>query len=968
MTPERWQQVDKLLEQALEKEPSHRDAFLEGACKGDTALRHEVESLLEAHEQAGSLLSSPALAGSTHQRADLPQSMTGRNLGHYQILSRLGEGGMGIVYKARDTHLDRFVAIKVLPPELVADPDRKRRFVQEAKAASALNHPNIITIHDIASENGRDFMVMEYVEGKSLDQLIPRRGLKLNLALNYAVQMADALAKAHSAGIIHRDLKPGNIMVTEEGLVKVLDFGLAKLTERPQTGKEESTGTLQPQTEEGMILGTVSYMSPEQAAGKPVDARSDIFSFGSVLYEMVTGQRAFQGDSKMSTLAAILDQEPKPAREIARTLPYDLEKIITRCLRKDVERRFQHMGDVKVELDELRHSTGDPALVVDSLSQTQGSLGSQSVSALGQIKRRNLLVWISAAIFSLAVMFFAVAYFQRPPAELQSLKLSVLLPENASLDTHAVSPDGTQLAFVARAGDKTHLWLRPLSSVATRPLVGTEGAQGLFWSPDSNFIGFFTKDGLKRIALSSGTVTALSDVADARGGSWSGDGEIVFAPRISDALYRVSASGGAPVLVTMLDRSLQEDAHRWPWFLPDGRHFLYFVRSSRRDQQGIYVGSLDSKEKKRLLGGAIGGIAYVAPGYLLFVQNGTLVAQPFDPNRLEITGDPLSVVERVKDQPGWSAPFSVSTTNVLTYRRGDISDTELVWSDRAGKQLQSVAAPAWTGIFRLSPDGTRLAGNRVDPETAAGDIWLLELSPGKLTRFTVDPSYEYLPVWSPDGTRIVFSSNRDGPMDLYLKALNGPDKSEVLLKSNTEKRPEDWSLDERFILYSNFDSKTNQFDLWALPLFGDRQPLRFLTTPFEEKQAQFSPDGRWVAYCSDESGRDEVYVQSFPVAGNKVLISTEGGTQPRWRRDGKELFYLAADGKLMALEVKGGSTLKAGVPKALPLKAGLAELHREGRRYAVAADGQRFLIHAATKTATPDVIDVVLNWTTGLKR
>ena len=537
-----------------------------------------------------------------------------------------------------------------------------------------------------------------------------------------------------------------------------------------------------------------------------------------------------------------------------------------------------------------------------------------------------------------------------------------MLPENASLESHAVSPDGNQIAFVATVGDNAQFWLRPLDSLTLRPLAGTEGAETIFWSPDARAIGFFTKDKLKRIALSSGVVTSLCNVAEARGGAWSRDGEIVFAPRIADGLYRISANGGKPVPVTTLDRSQHEDAHRWPWFLPDGRHFLYYVRSSQRDQQGTYLGSLDSKEKRRLVA-AIGEAAYAPPGYLLFVLNQRLVAQPFDPDPFKSRVNPVTVVEQVAQGPGSSAPFSVSATNVLTYRVGNNINTQLAWFDRAGKQLQAVATPTNYAILRLSPDGTRLAGHRVNPETAGGDIWLLELLRGTLTRFTTDPSYEYVPVWSPDGARIVFSSNREGSMDLYVKSLSGLDESEALLKSDTAKYPEDWSLDGRFILYSNFDSKVGHYDLWYLPWLGDRRPAPFLTTPFEESQGRFSPDGRWVAYCSDESGKNEVYVQSFPVPGNKVLISTGGGTAPKWRRDGKELFYLAADGKFMALAVKAGATLNAGIPQALPFNA-----KKKSAIYAIAADGQRFLINTATENTASGTINVVLNWTAELRK
>jgi Tol biopolymer transport system component len=690
-------------------------------------------------------------------------------------------------------------------------------------------------------------------------------------------------------------------------------------------------------------MGTAGYMSPEQARGQVVDHRSDIFSYGAILYEMISGQRAFQGNSVVEVMNAILKEEP-PELPPNRSIAPALERIVRHCLEKSPEQRFQSAGDIAFDLEALSGST--PATLA---------------VAPGRLKHRERLAWIVAAVAVFTALVLAVAYFRRAQIDTPVLKLSVLQPKKET-SGYAISPDGRRLAFVATAEGKTMLWVRPLDSLTAQALPGTEGADHPFWSPDSRFIGFFAQSKLKKIEIAGGPAQTVCEAADPRGGTWNRDGVIVFAPNSQDALYRVSSSGGGSTSVTTLDRSGQENAHRWPHFLPDGRHFIYFVRSAQRDWQGCYLGSLDSKEKRRLLT-ASGSVAYAA-GYLLFVREGTLLAHAFDPNRLQITGEPIPVAEQVEHHRNFFSEFSVSDSGVLAYQHGSDNTTRLIWLDRGGKQHGPTLAPANFNAHRLSPDEKRVAGNRLD-DTGATDIWLLELSRGITSRFTSDPAYEWLPVWSPDGSRIVFNSNRKGSMDLYLKALSGAGREEVLLESNTLKVPTDWSRDGRFILYEDADRSTNKSDLWVLPLFGDRQPMPFLQTPFDERQGQFSPNGQWIAYVSDESGRYEVCVESFP-ARSKVQISTDGGIQPRWRRDGNELFYLAADGKVMAVEVRAGSTFEATVPKVL-FVAPLGPRDALAGSYSVTADGQRFLFNSFGEEISGP-ITVVINWTGELRK
>ncbi|MGI9069039.1 MAG: protein kinase domain-containing protein [Pyrinomonadaceae bacterium] len=898
-------------------------------------------------------------------RTHMPLSPNTR-LGRYEIRSQLGAGGMGEVYLARDPKINRDVAIKVLPAAFSDDSERLRRFEQEAQAAGALNHPNILSIYDVDTHDGAPYVVSELLEGETLREQLTGTALPVRKAIDYALQIAHGLSAAHDKGIVHRDLKPENLFVTKDGRVKILDFGIAKLIE-PRDGSAAHTDlpTRKLNTDPGTVMGTVGYMSPEQVRGQRVDHRSDIFSLGAVLYEMLSGKRAFRGESAIETLNAILKEDPPELSESNSQINPALERVVMHCLEKSPEQRFQSARDVAFALEAL---TG--------LSSSRTMTAALPLTA-GRPKNRERLAWIVAGVLLvglLAALPFAIAHLRRAPEDLRVLKLSVMPPEKATIfvivPAMALSPDGRDLAFVAYSEGQSVLWVRSLDSLSAQALPGTEGASAassLFWSPDSRFIGFFAGGKLKKIDASGGPPQTLCDAAaGSRGGTWNRDGVIVFALSSSGPLYRVSATGGEPVPVTALDQSRFETAHRWPYFLPDGRHFLYFARGSQAESGGIFVGSLDSKDTKRLLPTTLNA-AYAAPGFLLFLRNETLMAQRFDVDELQLTGEPFLVAERVAYNPGLGRrAFSVSENGVLVYRSGSGQINQPFWFDRGGKQIGSLGAASLYFTLWLSPDERRAAVDRVDTQTGTTDIWLFDLLRGTPSRFTTDPAGDSNPLWSPDGSRIVFASSREGVANLYQKTASGGGTEEVLLKSGEEKVHEDWSSDGQFIVYRTLNPKT-KLDLWVLPMSGDRQPFPFLQTEFNEQQAQFSPDGKWIVYTSDESGGPEVYAQTFPASGGRWRVSTGGGCQPRWRRDGRELFYIAADRKLMAVDVKLGVTFEAGVPKAL-FGTSVLSLTDFRSHYAVTADGQRFLINSTIEETNATPISVVVNWAADLKR
>ena len=883
---------------------------------------------------------------------------SGTKLGRYEIRSKLGAGGMGEVYRAHDTQLGREVAIKVIPSSFAVDKDRLRRFEQEACAAGALNHPNVLIVHDISTHDGSPYVVSELLEGETLRQRISDTPLAPRRAVEYALQIANGLAAAHEKGIIHRDLKPDNIFITNDGRAKILDFGLAKLRQLDGDPVRTDVPTRRVDTDPGVVMGTVGYMSPEQLKGRPVDQRSDIFSFGAILYEMLSGRRAFYGESTAETMSAILKEDPPDLSQTNQSVSPSLERLVNRCLEKSPESRF--------------HSASDLAFALEALSGA-ASTSDKSITtpmpALRLSRTRERLIWIAVIAFLLiSAVVLMWASFRSAPDTAQTMRFFIAPTDEATFTGAVVSPDGRRLAISVRdSSGRSVLWLRSLDSLTTQPLFGTENAGSPFWSPDSRSIGFFSGGKLKRIDVSGGPPQNLCNTGSGASGTWNRDGVIIFAPESGSCLYRVSASGGVATQITTFDQSRQEVAHKYPQFLPDGKHFLYLAQSSQLENSGIVVASLDSKENKRVLK-TRGGAAYTSSGYLFFLRDRTLMAQPFDSNKLELTGEPVPLAEKV----GFNTVlgfgnFSVSDSGVVTYMTSSLTGGQPALFDREGKQLSTIGQPGEYFNVLLAPDEKRLAAAIPSSETGARDVWLVDLARGTPTRFTFDAAEDFVPIWSPDGSRIVFVSDRDGSGNLYQKSADGAGNEELLLKTNERKWPSDWSRDGKFIIYTTLTQNTKN-DLWVLPMTGEKKPFPYLQSPFNEDHARFSPDGHFVAYSSDESGRLEIYVQTFPASGGKWLVSRDGGAQPRWRRDGKEIFFIAPDRKLMAADVKlAGSTLELGLPKAL-FQTPVVSYPNPRNVYDVFADGKRFIIITPLQENTLTPITVVANWNAALTR
>ncbi len=889
----------------------------------------------------------------------------GTRLGPYEVVAQIGAGGMGEVYRAHDTKLARDVAIKVLPANFVNDPERLSRFQREARMLAALNHPNIATIYGLEQSGGVTCLVMELVPGETLAERVKAGPLPIEEALKIAAQIAEALEAAHEKSIIHRDLKPANVKVTPEGKVKVLDFGLAKAFagDAPNEDIGNSPTLSRAATMQGVVLGTAAYMSPEQARGKSVDKRTDIWAFGCVLYELIAGTQAFDGEDITEILAAVVKSEPDWNR-LPESTPHSIRMLLRRCLRKDKALRLRDAGDARIEIHEALATTGPAEPVA---AQRQNPLGNiraaWSVAVVAIIAAA--LGWGTLAYLRHAPESAQPVRFFVPPPGTGRLATTALTASGATVSPLAVSPDGSRIAIVAMGADgKSQLWVRSLDTLVAQSLAGTEGAFQPFWSPDSRFIGFFAGGKLKKIEVSGGPPITLCDAPDPRAGTWNQDGVIVFAPTSIAALQRVSAAGGVPAAATTLAHD--EAVHMRPFFLPDGQHFLY--RPSTGPGGGpAYVGSLNSFERKFVLNADSSNVVY-SQGYLLFLRESTLMAQPFDAQRLVLTGDALPIAESVRDSGtiNPSGIFSVSQNGVLVYQTGAaMAGDQLLWFDRTGKQTGELGDPALYSDLELSPDGKRASISIADQAGKGRDIWFYDVARGLRSRFTFGPEAAVTSIWSPDGSRIVFNLNRKGHLDLYQKSSSGAGTEEVLLEDNLEKYPTSWSPDGRSILYRTSSPQTRA-ELFVLPLSGDRKPVPFLNTKFDEGFGQFSPNGRWVAYRSNESGRNEVYVAPFPGPGGKWQISTAGGDRPRWRRDGSEIFYLAPDNKLMAAAVNDkGANFEVGAVK--PLFE--ARFVTGGRnQYAVSADGQRFLINTTPEQEASAPITVVLNWTAGLKK
>ena len=871
----------------------------------------------------------------------------GTRLGPYEIATQIGAGGMGEVYRATDTRLDRTVAIKVLPEHLASDPQRRERFEREAKAVSSLNHPHICTLHDVGEQDGVHYLVMELVEGDTLQQRLEKGRLPLDQALEYAIQIADALDKAHRQGVVHRDLKPGNIMITKSAGVKLLDFGLAKLkgddaqvSPLSQMPTEDPSAPL---TAEGTIIGTLQYMAPEQLEGKEADARTDIFAFGAVVYEMVTGKKAFVGASQASLISAIMSADPKTMAELQSMTPLSLDHIVTRCLDKDPDVRWQTAADLMRELKWV----------------TDGSAQVGTASVETPSKGREITYWSAIGVLLISTAVLALAYFSVAPQGQMAFRVSFAQPPGALGDVLAISPDGERIGFLAPGADGDQaVWIRELASGDMRMLAGTQGAtRHLFWSPTGESIAFFTQTALRIADLSGTAPRTVCAVGRPGGGTWNAEGDIVFA---DFGLHRVSELGGQPVPLEALGRA--------PYFLPDGIHFLYTFSPPDVDSS-IYVASLDSAETRLLMNVDRGAKAVYASDHVLFVSGGVLMAQPFDLDRLDLTGEARPIGPQVSS-PGVGGarpddtPFSASTNGILAFRSGNRVDGQLVWFDREGNETRRVPQPQ-TGEYlnpSISPDGQQIAANRKDPATGNVDIWLIDVGRDTPSPLTSAASFDADPVWSPGGDEIAFSSYRNGKWGLWKKNI-GAGHEDLLWEAaeGTSLIAMDWSRNGEFILFDQGG------DVWVLPVSGD-DPWPILNNPSSsERAAHFSPDGEWVAYSSAEAGGDSIYVARFPDASDRRRVSDgQGESHPRWSSDGGELFYKSGGGgaPLMAVQVDAApSGLEFGRPEPVFDSTTLGMLDRR-HHFAVTGDGNSFLLRRPSLDPPP--VTVILNWTAEL--
>jgi eukaryotic-like serine/threonine-protein kinase len=881
----------------------------------------------------------------------------GTQLGPYEILAPLGAGGMGEVYRAKDTRLDRTVAIKILPAQLTADPVARQRFEREAKVISNLNHPNICVLHDVGHQDGIDFLVMECVEGESLAVRIEKGPLPVDQVVRYGVQIADALDKAHRSGIVHRDLKPGNIMLTPTG-AKLLDFGLAKEfvgPNAPGAALTSLSATLSanlpqsPVTQQGTVLGTFQYMSPEQVEGKELDGRSDIFSLGAVLYEMLTGQRAFSGKTALSVASAIVEREPVPLRELRPLIPSALDHAIRRCLEKDPEQRWQTARDLGIE---LRWALDAPTAPT-------------STAAPPEPPKRSFLPWLISAALAIALIAAVVKWrAQAVPHETQYFSA----PINLNAEDLAIAPNGRTVAIATSQGSpaKTLIWLYDIGSQDAKPLPKTEGATFPFWSPDSASLAFFADRKLKKIDLAGGPVQTICDAPSGRGGTWNKDGVILFtpSPQLLGGIYRTTVAGETPRPVTKPNASLGESTHRWPMFLPDGKHFLYLAANitGEIDPDAMYVGNLDSPDDRRLVVKTNTNAAY-AGGYLFFKRDSTLLAQKFDPDRFVLSGEPFAVITQFAYIPRIAkAVFAVSASHLIVQKSTEAPVSRLTWFDRKGNDLGTVGDPGVYANVALSPDGKSVAVNKTDPANQNTDVWTYNLESGTAKRLTFDPAVDAYPIWGPDGSKIAFSTTRRHVFDLYVKTTDGALQEQPLFHTDVDKFPNSWSPDGKYLLY------IQDTDIWYLTL-PDLKTTLFVKGSSTAKNAEFSPDGKWVAYASNETGRFEVYVTSFPDAHSKWQVSSSGGEQPRWRKDGKELFYIAAGDELMAIPIKYTPNFDFGPPQPLFQTDATDPISTsEHMVYDVGRDGQRFLVNTRQKRSTVDPIAVVLNWDASLKK
>jgi Tol biopolymer transport system component len=882
---------------------------------------------------------------------------SGTKLGPYEIQSPLGAGGMGEVYRARDTRLDRTVAVKILPSHLSENPEAKQRFDQEARTISSVNHPNICTLYDVGHQNGIDYLVMEYLEGETLADRLRKGPLPIDQVLRYAVDICEGLDKAHRCGVVHRDLKPGNIMLTKVG-AKLMDFGLAKASVASAAAASNLTMTSatppgsHPLTAQGTVVGTFQYMSPEQVEGKPADARSDIFALGAVLYEMTTGRRAFEGKTATSAMAAVLEREPPPITSLQPMTPPAFERLVKSCLAKDPEDRWQTAHDVKLQLRQI----------LEGGSQ----ITSSAVAAVPARKRTGKAAWIVAAVLAAVAAGALFFLYQAEQKQLPVLRVEINPPDKLQFNLSgdhggpaAISPDGHYLVFSANGASGTQLYLRALDSTSAKPLSDTEGAMFPFWSPDSHSIAFFTDDKLKRIEIAGGTAVTICESALGRGGSWNQDGTIIAALSYNTGISRVPASGGTPTPVTNVDYNTYS-SHRWPWFLPDGKHFLYIAikhNAPTSPDTAVYMASLDGKENQVVLH-TLSNAIFVS-GRLLFQRENSLVTQAFDPSSGKLTGDLQTMSENVQFDSGlWRMNLSVSNDGIMVYASGTSNGNEiLTWYDRSGKKLGTVGEQSEYFDVDLSPDEKQLVTTELN--TATATAWLHDLASNRKTRLTFTGGAHMTPLWSPDGKQVAFTANQQASIAVKTLGSSAPEQTLISSPKPIFQALSDWSRDGRYLMYEQ--GIGFNVDLWVLPLAGDHK--QFLYTN-QASRGTFSPDGRWVAYVGQEGGRPEIFVAPFPWTGAKWQISNGGGASPRWSANGKELFYFDLTG-LVAVEIDGsGSAFQVGSSKLLfklPLRGIIA------REYSPTKDGQRFVAISPSEGSS-QALTLVQNWQAELKK
>jgi Tol biopolymer transport system component len=880
----------------------------------------------------------------------------GARLGTYEIVAPLGAGGMGEVYRARDARLNRDVAIKVLPSTVTTDPSRLERFSREARAASALNHPNILTVHELGTHEGQPYIVTELLEGSDLKTLLQGKPLPAKRVVDYSLQLLDGLAAAHDKGIVHRDLKPANLFVTRDGRVKILDFGLAKVRET-----SDHSMTRQELTDRGVVLGTAGYMAPEQIRGQPADQRSDLFAFGAILYEMLSGQPAFARSTSVETMTAVLNDEPAEFEAAGVPVPPTLERVVRRCLEKTPERRFQSATDLAFAVGTTQ-SLSDSNVVRVARPAAAGrwrmvAIAGGALALLGVVATATRS-WIAAA----------------PERERLMMRLSLPSPSDTAPLHLAVSPDGKWVAFSGVTGPKLQLWVRAIGEPSARLMPGTEGAVLPFWSPDSRAIGYFAAGKLRRVDPVSGVSSPLADVGVATGGAWNREGVIIFGVLGGAGMLKVPAAGGEVQSVMTPDASRQETDFSNPVFLPDGRHFFYYIFSGRREGRGTFLGSLDGGERERVVEDASNVAFADVPGegtFLFFVRGTALMVQRFDLQSKQVRGEPLPLADTVGmsfDGSGTGVQrraFSVSQTGLVVFDPVPTRlDSHLFWIDRDGKNERILEDMNRASMVRLSRDGRRFAVGRQEGDRGNTDIWITPEAGGRAERFTFDPANDPFPVWSPDGAQIAWASNRDGIYNIFRKASSGTGLEEVMLTGPGFKLPTEWSPDGKHILYRVVDPVT-RYDIWALPTAAGAKPFPVLKTESNEAAAVLSPDSKWIAYGSDETGRYEVYVDTFPPGSGKRQVSAIGGNSPMWRADGRELYFHGADGALMAAAITPGTGTLAGAP------VGLFSFAPGGNLvtpyYSVTPDGQRFLLSKLVQHGGETPLTVLVDWPAQLR-